>query len=241
MPTIKQQFIAASRTKQRPGIAMVPQYITIHSTGNSKSTARNEADYVCHNSDRQASYHYVVDDSQIIQVLPVNEVAWHAGDGGSGTGNRKSVAIEICEPGDRKKAVDNAVWLTKELMRDLKIDKAHIKQHHDWSGKDCPRILRNSAYIKEGIDWAYFMAQIDAQKQDAEKQSEEEEMTQEDFNKMMGVYLADLAKQDPGDWSADARSWAEENGIVTGDEGGKRYRSHITREEAVVMLHRAIK
>lgn len=70
---------------------------------------------------------------------------------------------------------------------------------------------------------------------------QEEEMTQDDFNRMMGVYLADLAKQDPGDWSADARSWAEENGIVTGDEGGKRYRSHITREEAVVMLHRAIK
>lgn len=70
---------------------------------------------------------------------------------------------------------------------------------------------------------------------------QEEEMTQEDFNRMMGVYLAGLAKQDPGDWSADARSWAEENGIVTGDEGGKRYKSHITREEAVVMLHRAIK
>lgn len=68
---------------------------------------------------------------------------------------------------------------------------------------------------------------------------QEEEMTQEDFNKMMSVYLADLAKQDPGDWSADARSWAEENGIVTGDEGGKRYKSLITREEAVTMLYRA--
>ena len=72
-------------------------------------------------------------------------------------------------------------------------------------------------------------------------QAKEEEMTQEDFNRMMSVYLADLAKQEPGDWSADARSWAEDNGIVTGDEGGKRYKSHITREEAVVMLHRAIK
>lgn len=236
MPTIKQQFISASRTKQRPGMAMTPQYITIHSTGNPASTAQNEADYVCYNSTRQASYHYVVDGTNIIQVLPVNEVAWHAGDGGSGTGNRKSVAIEICESGNRKKAVDNAVWLTKELMRDLHIDKAHIKQHHDWSGKDCPRILRNKAYVKDSIDWDYFMDEIDKLEDEEEK-----EMIQEDFNRFMSVYLADLAKQDPGDWSADARSWAEENGIVTGDEGGKRYKSHITREEAVVMLHRAIK
>lgn len=234
MPTIKQQFIPASRTKQRPGYAMTPQYITIHSTGNPKSTAQNEANYVCYNSDRQASYHYVCDDSQIIQVLPVNEVAWHAGDGGSGIGNRKSVAIEICEPGDRKKAVDNAVWLTKELMRDLSIDKAHIKQHHDWSGKDCPRILRDSAYIKDGIDWAYFMAQIDTP-----QEQEEPELTQEELEVMLEKYFEKVSKEQPGDWSKEARDWAEENGIVTGDEGGKRYKSHITREEAVTMLYRA--
>ena len=234
MPTIKQQFIPASRTKQRPGYAMKPQYITIHSTGNPASTAQNEANYVCYNSDRQASYHYVCDDSQIIQVLPVNEVAWHAGDGGSGTGNRKSVAIEICEPGNRKKAVDNAVWLTKELMRDLKIDKAHIRQHHDWSGKDCPRILRDSAYIKDGIDWSYFMAQIDAP-----QEQEEPELTQEELEMMLEKYFEKVSKEQPGDWSKEARDWAEENGIVTGDEGGRRYKSHITREEAVTMLYRA--
>ena len=56
---------------------------------------------------------------------------------------------------------------------------------------------------------------------------------------MLERYFEKVAKQDPGDWSADARKWAEENGIVTGDEGGKRYKSHITREEAVTMLYRA--
>ena len=168
--------------------------------------------------------------------MPVNEIGWHAGDGGSGTGKRKSVAIEICESGNRKKAVDNAVWLTKELMRDLKIDKAHIRQHHDWSGKDCPRILRNSAYIKDGIDWAYFMNKIN------KPEEQEEEMTQEELEVMLEKYFEKVAKQDPGDWSADARKWAEENGIVQGDPNGdKRYKSHITREEAVVMLHRAMK
>lgn len=239
MPTINQQFIPVSRTKQRPGIAMTPQYITIHSTGNPKSTAKNEADFVCHNSTRQASYHYVCDDTNIIQVLPVNEIGWHAGDGGSGTGNRKSVAIEICESGNRKKAVDNAVWLTKELMRDLKIDKVHIRQHHDWSGKDCPRILRNKAYVKDGIDWDYFMKEIDKPE---EKEEEEPEMTQEELEIMLERYFDKIAKQAPSEWSAEDRKWAEENGIVQGDpDGNKRYKSLITREEAVALVHRALK
>ena len=80
-----------------------------------------------------------------------------------------------------------------------------------------------------------------AAKQDTEKQPEEEEMTQEELEIMLEKYFEKVAKEQPGDWSKEARNWAEKNGIVTGDEGGKRYKSHITREEAVVMLHRAIK
>ena len=114
------------------------------------------------------------------------------------------------------------------------IDKAHIRQHHDWSGKDCPRILRDSAYIKDGIDWAYFMAQIDAPQKE-----EEPELTQEELEMMLEKYFEKVSKEQPGDWSKEARDWAEENGIVTGDEEGKRYKSHITREEAVTMLYRA--
>ena len=33
-------------SKKRPGYKLVPEYLTIHSTGNSKSTARNERDYL---------------------------------------------------------------------------------------------------------------------------------------------------------------------------------------------------
>lgn len=41
---IKEQFIPENRTDQRPGIAMSPVFITIHSTANPNSTAQNEAD-----------------------------------------------------------------------------------------------------------------------------------------------------------------------------------------------------
>ena len=56
----------------------------------------------------------------------------------------------------------------------------------------------------------------------------------------MDAYLMERAKQEPGSWSADARKWAEKNGIIQGDaSGAKQYKSFITREEAAVMLHRA--
>ena len=227
---IKQQIIPKSRKTQRPGIAMIPQFITIHSTGNPSSTAQNEADYVCKNSVRQASFHFVCDEKQVIQVIPTNEIAWHAGDGGSGTGNRKSIAIEICESGNRKAAVDNAVQLTKQLIDEFKIQPGNVFQHHHWSGKNCPRILRDNKYIKDRIDWKYFTAKI---------REEEEEMTQEQFNDMMENYLASRAQKAPHDWSAADRKWAEENGIIQGDpDGDKRYQSFITREEAAAMMRR---
>lgn len=126
---MKKQFIPVKRKMQRPGIFMEPEYITIHSTANPNSTAQNEADFVCYNSKRKASFHFVCDEKEVIQVLPENEVAFHAGDGKNGTGNRKSLAIEICESGDRKKAVDNAVMLTREIMKKYHIPLEKVVPH----------------------------------------------------------------------------------------------------------------
>ena len=64
-------------------------------------------------------------------------------------------------------------------------------------------------------------------------------MTQEQFNKMMEVYLSEVAKEEPGKWSEEERNWAENAGLIEGDENGnKRYKSNITREEAAVILKR---
>ncbi len=68
---------------------------------------------------------------------------------------------------------------------------------------------------------------------------EDEDMTQETFNAHMDAYLAQLAKQEPSGWSADARIWAEENGLIAGNERGeKQYRAFVTREQMAVFLQR---
>lgn len=67
----------------------------------------------------------------------------------------------------------------------------------------------------------------------------EETVTQEQFNQMMEAYLKARAKKSPSSWSAEARAWAEKEGIVQGDkEGNKMYDGLCTREEMIVFLKR---
>lgn len=71
---------------------------------------------------------------------------------------------------------------------------------------------------------------------------QEETMTQERFDEMMTSWLARQAGLEPGDFSAEARAWAEEAGLILGDkQGEKQYRSFCTREQLVTILHRLVK
>ena len=82
---------------------------------------------------------------------------------------------------------------------------------------------------------------MDDFRRDVEKELKggEDDMTQEQFDAMMEDYLRRLSEQEPEGWSAEAREWAEDNGIIRGDEhGNKQYRSFCTREQMVVFLKR---
>lgn len=67
----------------------------------------------------------------------------------------------------------------------------------------------------------------------------EEEMTQQEFNERIEAYFRSLAQREPAPWSAEARAWAEQTGLIAGDEtGNKQYKSFLTREQLVVLLRR---
>jgi len=146
---IERQYISRNLQKKRPQIKMEALYLTIHSTGNPESTAQNEHDWL-QNSENQnkSSFHVVVDDKKAIWCIPPNEVAWHAGDG-RGPGNMKSIGLEICESGDREQTLKNAAHISAIIMDANKIPFANLKQHYDWSGKNCPRILRDTKRWEE--------------------------------------------------------------------------------------------
>lgn len=119
---------------------MTPQYITIHNTYNDAS-AMNEISYMLRNNNK-VSFHFAVDDTRAVQGLPLNRNAWHSGDGTNGTGNRKSIAIEICyskSGGARFDAAEkNAAILTAKLLKQYGWGINRVKRHKDWSNKNCP-------------------------------------------------------------------------------------------------------
>ena len=96
---------------------MDPKYITIHNTGNSRLGANDKmhTDYV-DNVYGYVSWHLTIDGEEIYQELPFDESSWNAGDGNTGTGNRQSIAIEICEVNNYEKALENAISVIKFLM-----------------------------------------------------------------------------------------------------------------------------
>ncbi|GLZ63679.1 N-acetylmuramoyl-L-alanine amidase [Bacillus amyloliquefaciens] len=157
MVKITKDFIPVGHNN-RPGYTMDPAYITVHNTANTArgASAAMHARYE-KNPETPTSWHFTVDEKEIYQHLPLNENGWHAGDGNRGTGNRKSIGIEICEnsDGDFEKAVANAQWLIKKLMKEQGISLANVVPHQHWSGKYCPRkLLDRWDSFKAGISGA---------------------------------------------------------------------------------------
>lgn len=139
----------------RPAYAMSPKYITIHTTENQSSgaDARAHARFVNNGGGSAGvSWHFTVDDTRIVQHLPINENGWHAGDG-NGTGNRQSIGIETCENsnGNFEKALANVAKLVKFLMAHTGIGLGNVVPHQRWSGKYCPRPILNRAGGFEGF------------------------------------------------------------------------------------------
>jgi len=158
---IIQRFIPVSNKETRPGIKMVPKYITIHETDNPSpgADAQAHARLQERGNDRTASWHLQIDDQEAIQSIPFDEVAWAAGDGRNGTGNLKSIHIEICinSDGDYKRAVQNTAEVTKQLLDQLNIPQSNVVQHNYWTGKNCPRNLRSG---EKGIGWNDFIKMV---------------------------------------------------------------------------------
>jgi len=157
----RQDLIPVTNKYSRPQNPMIPEYVTIHNTGNSKrdADANMHTEYVDNVTDRYVSWHFTVDDKEIIQELPIIENGWHAGDG-RGIGNMKSIGIEICENEgiNWTKAKENAVKLIVFLLNSvttLKLDP--IVPHQKWSGKYCPHKI-----LDEG--WDKFLTQINQYK-----------------------------------------------------------------------------
>ncbi len=161
-----QHLIPVSNKLARPQYPMTPEYITIHNTGNPGASALANSKYVdAVNS--YTSWHFTVGPGEVYQELPITESAWHAGDGENGTGNRKSIGIEIAEVDG---AEETAIRFVAQLIQATGISLSKVKPHQHWSGKYCPRLILPH--------WAEFIYNI-------KKELERDDMTVQEAEKII--------------------------------------------------------
>ena len=218
MVKIVQKLVSSSKYNIKCPYKMTPEYITVHNTANDAS-AENEITYM-NNNDSEISYHFAVDDIQAVQGLPLDRNGWHAGDG-NGTGNRKSIGIEICyskSGGDKfTKAENNAVELIVHLLKKYGWGIDRVKKHQDWSNKYCPHRTLD-------LGWNRFIKMIETELGSNKK------TIKNDVN----VYYR--VKTQKHGWLSEVKNLEDyagwENSPITGvaikvDKGSIKYRVHI--------------
>ncbi|WP_367387446.1 N-acetylmuramoyl-L-alanine amidase [Bacillus vallismortis] len=149
--TVKKNLVSEAKYGLKCPNAMTAQYITIHNTANDASAA-NEISYMINNTN-STSFHFAVDDKEVRQGIPTNRNAWHTGDGTNGTGNRKSIGVEICyskSGGAKYKAAEKlAIKFVAQLLKERGWGIDRVRKHQDWNGKYCPhRILSEGRWDK---------------------------------------------------------------------------------------------
>ena len=209
---VVQNLVPANKYSIKCPYLMDAEFIVVHNTANDAS-ARNEVAYMIRNNN-STSFHYAIDDKEIVQGIPEDRNAFHAGDGRNGKGNRKGLSIEICYSKSGGQRFLNAEKLAAKFIasklkeKNWGIDK--VKKHQDFSGKYCPHRTLD-------LGWDRFL-----------------KMVQTELNNLKGGSNMNNDKNIPSNWAKEAWEWAIKNSITD----GTRPKDNVTREELVTMLYR---
>ena len=70
---------------------------------------------------------------------------------------RKGTNLSILMVAVTVEALTNGAKLTALLLTEYNLSPAEVRQHYDWSGKNCPSQIRRARY---GITWDDFMGMV---------------------------------------------------------------------------------
>lgn len=184
---IKQNLVPNYKHDLKCPYAMEPKWIVIHNTANDAS-AEDEINYMISNVNA-VSYHYAVDDKEVVQGIPTTRNAWHCGDGIWGEGNRYGIGIEICyskSGGDRfDQAEKNAAKLVAQLLNQYGWGIDRVKRHYDFSPyrQKCPALTME-------LGWDRFLRMVKAAMKDEV----------EPYNGYVEIIYEGLAVHDEPSW-----------------------------------------
>lgn len=199
---------------------MTPEFYVVHNTAND-APAVNEIAYMRRN-DLYVSFHYAIDDVCVVQGIPENRNAYHAGDGAYGDGNRCGIGIEICysaSGGERfLQAERNAAEFIANGLYARGWTISRVKKHQDFDGKYCPHRTLD-------MGWQRFLDMVQDYLYDLEMEDAE-----------MSKYFKDV----PADaWYADNVDYCKERGLMIGVSDDKFAPDEIvTRAQLATALAR---
>ena len=120
------------------------QFTITHNAGTPGNPSAETLSDSMDNTHEERSWHFSVDESTIVQNIPLNRNSWAAGDYSSGWKSKNGINIEICRDMDGENsdkfsiAERNGAILVAELMYQNGWDKETIKKHQDFANKYCP-------------------------------------------------------------------------------------------------------
>lgn len=159
---IKIRMMPSNSLQRKKSRRMRPTFLTIHSTANhsSTATAMQHSRALCRGAFNNRNWHFTVDQYMVVQNIPLNETAWHAG---TAAGNHNSIGIEMCECENRGhnhfRTWDRTAKLAALLMKRYKINLRRVVPHYHWTGKNCPTPLLTNG--RPGPKWAWFLSRVD--------------------------------------------------------------------------------
>lgn len=132
-------------------------YVCVHYVANPGSTAKGNRDYFEENSDgRSVSSHFIIGmHGEILQCVPINEVAYAQGSSTGVNHNYDAISIENCHPGEDGKFSSETYWslvkLSAWLLQMYGLDQNALIRHYDATGKPCP-----AYYVDNPEAWEQF-------------------------------------------------------------------------------------
>lgn len=157
----------------RPGYKLLRVgAIVIHYTANHGGTADNHFSYFNNLKDRYASAHIFIDRSKALEIIPLDEVAFHSNERKAGplisslkatapyyqggNANLISIGIEMCMEKDgtiHSDTIARTILIVKKMQKQFGV--LPIYRHYDVTGKRCP-----APFVTEGKLWTKFLEDV---------------------------------------------------------------------------------
>lgn len=235
MVPIKKKLCPASRYYLKCPYSRTPTRIVVHNTAND-APAENEISYML-NNDFEVSYHYAVDDREIVQGLPLDRNAWASGDG-HGAGNMEGIHIEICyslSGGPKFAAAEkNAAEFIASLLQQYGWGVDKVTKHQDYDGKYCPHRTLD-------LGWTRFVNMV---KEYLSTEKEEPDLTEAEARKIAREEIGyanptyHKVSEVPDYWRKDIQELMDK-GVIRGGTAGDLELRH-SDAKAAVLVKRAL-